>query len=124
MRRKKILCLPRLCDRKGDCSKKWFVEMSQRNPKTDEMARRRFETFGKTNINHLTTAEERRNLAQKLIDDLNAKLKAGWTIFSDQDRYVYEDQLQYVHQAQVYKEQVESNASSTINIDIQCFIKQ
>jgi hypothetical protein len=27
MYRKKILILPKLCDRKGDISKKWFVEL-------------------------------------------------------------------------------------------------
>ena len=51
MRRKKILIKPTLRDRKGDVSKKWYVEVSQRDPKTDLMARRRFEIHENENIN-------------------------------------------------------------------------
>ncbi|MDR1199519.1 MAG: hypothetical protein LBK94_11020 [Prevotellaceae bacterium] len=47
MRRKKILISPKLCDRKGDIDKKWFVELSQRNPKTGEMIRFRHCPCGK-----------------------------------------------------------------------------
>ncbi|MDR1551862.1 MAG: tyrosine-type recombinase/integrase [Prevotellaceae bacterium] len=109
MRRKKILILPKLCDRKGDITKKWFVELSQRNHQTDEMTRCRFEMLDGININSFSTAIERKQFAQKIIDDLLQKLKTGWTIFNDTARVVYEDQTQYSHEARVYKRMIDSN---------------
>ncbi|MDR0619846.1 MAG: site-specific recombinase, partial [Bacteroidales bacterium] len=79
MRRKKILIYPHLCNRKGDMRKKWYVEVSQRNPQTDEMERRRFETLENININSFSTADERRQFGEKIIADLRQKLAAGWT---------------------------------------------
>ena len=111
MRRKKILIYPHLCNRKGDVSKKWYVEVSQRNPQTDEMERRRFETLENININSFSTADERRQFGEKIIADLRQKLAAGWTIFNDTTRVVYEDQTQYAHEARVYKKMVESNCN-------------
>jgi sigma54-dependent transcription regulator len=70
MRRKKILILPKLCDRKGDISKKWFVELSQRNSKTGEMVRFRTEKFNNVNINSLQTANERYAFAEKILKPL------------------------------------------------------
>jgi integrase len=109
MRRKKIFVRPALRTRSGDLSKRWYVELSQRNPATDEMVRRRFEVFDDVNINGLKTAEERNALAEKLIQKLNQQIANGWTIFGDTERYVYEDQPQYAHEAVVYKKRVESN---------------
>jgi hypothetical protein len=77
MRRKKILIYPHLCERKGDLSKKWYVELSMRNPKTDVMERRRFEEFGKETINQFTTAGERKHLGVKIINWLNQCIAAG-----------------------------------------------
>jgi integrase len=113
MRRKKIFVRPILRSRKGDLSKKWYVELSQRNPSTDQMVRKRFEVFDGVNINELKTAEERTALAEKLIQKLNQQVNNGWTIFNDVERYVYEDQLQYAHEAVVYKKRVESNMTYT-----------
>jgi integrase len=109
MRRKKILIYPHLCDRKGDIRKRWYVELSQRDPQTDRMERRRFEQLGASSINDYNTPEERRTFAEKIIEDLRIKLDAGWTIFNDITRVVYEDQTQYAHEARVYKKMVESN---------------
>ena len=81
MRRKKIFIYPHLCDRKGDMTKPWYVELSMRNPKTDVMVRRRFEEFGKEKINQFTTPEERRKLAAKIIEYLNQRIADGWNIF-------------------------------------------
>jgi len=65
MRRKKILIKPILRDRKGDVSKKWYVELSQRNPETDELVRKRFESYEKVNINSL------KNCPRRLQESLN-----------------------------------------------------
>ncbi|MDR1198801.1 MAG: site-specific integrase [Prevotellaceae bacterium] len=109
MRRKKILILPTLRDRNRDMSKKWYVEVSQRNPQTAEMVRCRFETFDNININSLQTLAERYSFAEKIINDLSQKIKNGWTVFNDTTRVIYEDQTQYAHEARVYRKKVESN---------------
>jgi integrase len=109
MRRKKILILPKLCDRNGDLSKKWYIELSQRNPADGQMSRKRFEKFGDCNINDLVDEKSRRELAQKIIDDINHRLHSGWTIFNDVSETVREDQLQYAVTAKFYKKKVETN---------------
>ena len=109
MRRKKILILPNLRDRGGDMSKKWYVELSQRNPQTGVMERRRFEMFGSTNINSFSSADERYELGRLIINNLQQKIANGWTIFNDTTTVVYADQTQYSHEARVYKKMVESN---------------
>jgi hypothetical protein len=91
MRRKKILIYPKLCDRNGDLSKKWYVEVSQRNPHDGQMVRKRFEVFENCNINSLSDAVERYQFAQKLILNLNEHLNSGWTLFDDTPDCVYED---------------------------------
>jgi integrase len=109
MRRKKILVSPHLCNRKGDLSKKWYVEMSQRNPQTNEMERRRFEILDNININSFSTADERQKFGTRIVADLRQKLDAGWTIFNDTTRVVYADQTQYAFEARVFKKHLESN---------------
>ncbi|MDR1197504.1 MAG: hypothetical protein LBK94_00630 [Prevotellaceae bacterium] len=96
------MILPKLCDRKGDIDKKWFVELSQRNPKTGEMIRFRTERFDNININSFTTVADRYTFAEKIINDFKRRLHNGWTIFSDTETFVYEDQTQYSHEARVY----------------------
>jgi integrase len=113
MRRKKILVLPKLCDRKGDLGKKWFIELSQRNPKTNELVRFRTEKINDVNINSFSTAAERYEFGKKIIADLRRKLNNGWTIFNDSEKFIYEDQTQYSHEARIYKKMVESNFTIT-----------
>ena len=108
MRRKKIFIRPVLRNRKGDLSKKWYVELSQRNPATDEMVRKRFEALDGVNINDFPIAEKRAKVAEEIIKKLNKQLDNGWTIFNDITLYVYEDQLQYANESAVYKKMVES----------------
>jgi precorrin isomerase len=91
MRRKKILIKPILRDRNGDVSKKWYVELSQRNPETDELVRKRFEVCQDVSINSLKNLKERYALAEKIIEELDEKIKSGWTIFCDTEAVVYED---------------------------------
>ncbi|MDR1417067.1 MAG: site-specific integrase [Prevotellaceae bacterium] len=111
MRRKKIFIPPALKSRKGDLSKRWYVELSQRDPATDKMVRKRFEVMDDVNINDLSAAEERKRFTEKLINNLNGQLDKGWTIFSDTSRAVYQDQLQYATEAIIFKKMVESNAN-------------
>jgi integrase len=113
MRRKKILIQPTLRDRKGDLSKRWYVEVSQRNPETGEFVRKRFEIFEDVNINSLKKNKERHELAKKLIADLTEKIKSGWTIFNDTETVVYEDQTQYSAEAVVFKKMISSNKNYT-----------
>jgi integrase len=111
MRRKKIFVRPKLNDRKGDLNRKWYVEMSMRNPKTDEMIRRRFNQFEDISINEYNSKEERTEAANRIIILLNRKVDNGWNIFADTERCVYEDQLQYSHAAAIYKNMLSENNS-------------
>ncbi len=81
MRRKKNLLFPTLRDRKGDITKKWYVELSMRDPQRDEMIRKRYECYDDVNINSFSSAAERYRLAEKIIAELKQKIAAGWTIF-------------------------------------------
>ncbi|MDR2562660.1 MAG: tyrosine-type recombinase/integrase [Prevotellaceae bacterium] len=109
MRRKKFLIYPHLCDRKGDLSKQWYVELSMRNVKTGELLRKRFEEYAGKSINQFNTDEERRTFATKIIEQLNMKIANGWTIFDPEPGIVYEDQLQNGTSARLFKKLVNSN---------------
>ena len=109
MRRKKIFVRPHLNDRAGDISKRWYVELSMRNHLTNKMQRARFEFLDEIKINNSNSASERYEAAKEIIRRLNEKVESGWSIFTTTERFVYEDQLQYSHAAQVYKKNVSSN---------------
>jgi hypothetical protein len=55
---------------------KWYVELSQRDPKNGEMVRKRFKIFDGQNINDLPNVEQRNKFAEKLIANLNERLDA------------------------------------------------
>ncbi|MDR1170626.1 MAG: tyrosine-type recombinase/integrase [Prevotellaceae bacterium] len=105
--------MPKLCNRNGDLKKRWYVEVSQRNPRDGEMYRKRFEKLDSCNINDLTDVESREKLGEEIIEKLRHKLNNGWTIFSDITETVHEDQLQYASTARFYKQQVNSNNNYT-----------
>ena len=109
MRRKKIFVRPHLNDRAGDIDKRWYVELSMRDHRTDKMQRARFEYLDEIKINNFNTASERYEAAKEIIKRLNEKVDSGWSIFSCTERFVYADQLQYSHAAQVYQQNVSSN---------------
>ena len=111
MRRKKFLVYPHLCNRKGDISKQWYVELSMRNAKTGEMVRKRFEELGGKSINRFKTAKERTAFAAKIITQLNGKIAAGWTIFDAEPGVIYEDQLQDGNSARLFKKFVDSDTN-------------
>jgi hypothetical protein len=80
MRKKKVFIYPHLCDRGGNLTKKWYVEVSMRNPKTDVMERRRFEKLGCQCINSLTTDSERRDIAAKIIENLTPNSASNYPV--------------------------------------------
>jgi len=109
MRRKKIFARPHLNDRAGDVSKRWYVELSMRDHRTDKMQRARFEYLDEIKINSTNSASERYEAAKEIIKRLNEKVESGWSIFTNTERFVYADQLQYSHAAQVYQQKMSSN---------------
>jgi len=106
MKRKKIVTLAKLYDAGGviDEHKKWFVYYSARDPKTGQM--KRFKE--KSGINRLRTKTERYSLAEKIIREVNEKLRTGWNPFVD-DQVIYEDEIQYSFAARVYGTRKASN---------------
>lgn len=102
-KRKSILILPVLKDGGGFLSKRWYVEYSYRDPRTDQLKRFRHYITGET-------AEERYSTAENIIDELRTKLMNGWSPFSI-PKIVYEDEIIYANAAKTYgklKEEVVS----------------
>ena len=91
--------MPRLHDCSGDINKKWFVEYSCRNPRTNEM--KRFRIYEGL---QLTTSEERYTASEKIIEELSEMLINGKSPFS-KEKVIYEDDLMYDHAARVYGRQ-------------------
>jgi Site-specific recombinase XerD len=98
-RKKAIIIMPRLHDSDGDMSKKWFVEYSCRNPRTEEM--KRFRVY--EGLQH-ATPEERYASADKIIEELSEMLINGKSPFSN-EKVIYEDDLMYDHAARMYGRQ-------------------
>lgn len=67
MRRKKIFVRPHLNDRTGDMSKRWYVELSMRDHRTDKMQRARYEYLEEIKMNNCNTAPERYEAAKQII---------------------------------------------------------
>ena len=68
---------------------------------------------------HLAT--ERYDHAQKIIDDLKDKIKAGWTPF-DEEQIIYKDLTQYANVAKVYGQKRKSNL--TLNVYLSEFLQE
>ena len=102
-RKKKLMVLPHLVDAGGDLSKPWFVEYSVRNPRTDEMERKRiYEGFASAK-----TKEERYALAESLVKKYGDLLKSGWTPF-DKEKVAYTDELAVQRYAERWGKERES----------------
>ena len=88
-RRRKEIVMPHLNDCGGDLTKKWYVEYSVRNPKTDKMERlRHYE-----DINVYSTCDERYACAKKIIRKYAEQIQSGDIAFR---KFVeYEDMLLY-----------------------------
>ncbi|MFZ4463768.1 MAG: tyrosine-type recombinase/integrase [Bacteroidales bacterium] len=91
---KKICELAKIYDAGGDLSKKWFVFFSYRSPKSGKMIR--FREF--KGLQTQKSFEKRIQASEKLRDEINIKLKAGWNPFTDNGA-IYEDDLTYTFAA-------------------------
>lgn len=108
-RKNAILILPDLKDRKGDLTKEWFVQFSYRVATDKKMVRKRIsQDLNGVSINSFTTASERKQVAQPIIDYYTKKLKNGWTP-EDEGLIVYEDQLTYSAVVKNYGRRKKSN---------------
>lgn len=72
MRTKNLITYPKLNDKKGDISKKWYVEYSYRLPGNDVPFKQRIFVGLSTG-----TADERRKIAQEYIERITEYLKSG-----------------------------------------------
>ena len=98
MRRKKIAILPEINNCSGDLSKKWFIYFSYRDPRNDKM--KRFKVY--EGLHKIKDFESRTEAAEKLKVDYSIRLKNGWNPFLDDEKAIYEDQLQYNYAARIY----------------------
>lgn len=98
MKRRKMIILPKLNDCNGDLSKNWFVHYSVRNPKSDKMER--FKIY--SGINKYHTVDARINASLQICQELDRKLKNGWSPFVDDSQVIYEDHLQYDKISRIY----------------------
>lgn len=91
MRSKKIVITPKLYNGTGSVESDWFVYYSILNPFTNKLERFRVRKgFAKC-----LSVEEKQAHAKSLIQDLDHKLRSGWTPFLSDENVIYEDDLQY-----------------------------
>ena len=95
MSRNQLAIRPRLNDCGGDPLKRWFVFYSYRNPSTGKMVR--FKQYG--GFDRLNSAEEKIAHSKRLIIQINRKLDSGWSPFLDQEKFLYNDVLEYQNSA-------------------------
>jgi len=98
MKRKKIAILPRINNCGGDLQKKWFIYFSYRDPRNDKM--KRFKIY--EGLHRIKDFTKRTEAAEKLNADYIFKLKNGWSPFLDDEKSIYEDQLQYNNIARIF----------------------
>lgn len=85
---------------------KWYIYFSVRNPKTGLLFPVKIEKGFKQCVDDL----ERNELGKKLVLDYTAKLKKGWTPWSN-DEFIFEDQIMYSNQASTYGSKRKSRAT-------------
>lgn len=105
MKRNKIAILPQINNCGGDICKKWFVYFSYKDPRNDHM--KRFKNY--EGLHKIKDFKLRTNAAQKLCEQITLKLQNGWNPFLDDEKAIYEDQLQYNNVAKVYGKRRASN---------------
>ena len=93
-RPKKNIILPRIIDNNGDLSKKWYVEYSVRDPKTDKLNRYR----EYTGFDKLKTSKERYAHGKKIIARIKDELAMGKMPYM-KETISYQDQLIYANVA-------------------------
>lgn len=102
--RQKLVILPKLNDCSGDPDKQWFVYYSVRNPRTNKMERFRIYD-GFTGL----STQEKRLHAMQLIEVYSARLKTGWTPFSEDTKALYTDQIEYQTVADMFGKKRQAN---------------
>ncbi|MHC1707460.1 MAG: tyrosine-type recombinase/integrase [Bacteroidales bacterium] len=89
MNRKKIAILAKLNDGDGDLTKQWFIYFSYRDHRSGKMIRiREFEGLTQK------TKRDRYKAAERLIQNINHKLRKGWNPLQDVTEDLYEDQVE------------------------------
>ncbi len=116
-RRKIIVSLPTLNDKKCDATKQWYVEYGVRNPKSDKLER--FRIYEGLSI---VPPDVRYKRAQEIIQEYSQKLKSGWSPLIENPRYIYQDTLVYTEIAKVYGNARVSN--TTVRFYANEFLKE
>lgn len=93
MNEKIIATKPRLVE----SGSRWYIYFSVRNSLTGKLHPVKIEKGFK----QLGTPEEKRDFGKKLVREYNAKLKAGWTPWAN-DEYIFDDQILYKTEADSY----------------------
>ena len=73
--------LAKINDCDGDLSHQWFVYFFYQHPETGKLSR-----FRRYISSRVKTKSGRRDIAHKLIKDINARLQMGWNPFSEGDK--------------------------------------
>lgn len=115
--REKIVILPKIHNCGGDLSKKWFIYYSYRDHKTGKM--HRFKHF--KGLHKIKDYHERMRVAEKVCEELDHKLRSGWSPFKDDSKAIYADQLQYQNIVRIYGNMRKSN--KTFNFYASKFIQ-
>lgn len=105
MKSNKICILPAIDNCSGDISKKWFVFFSYRDARNGIM--KRFKIY--TGLHSIKNYDQRMAAAQKLCQHYREQLMNGFNPFTDDEKSIYEDQLQYNNVAQIYGKNRASN---------------
>ena len=114
-RKQTIIIFPHLNDCGGNLEKQWYVEYQYRIP--GEMKARKERIYKGLSKG---TAEHRRALAEKIIVEKKAWLKSGAYLHGN-ERRVYEDELQYRNEAQMFGKMKENTVM--VRESISAFIR-
>jgi hypothetical protein len=105
MKRNKIAILPQVNTCGGDIEKKWFIYYSFKDPRNGQM--KRFKTY--EGLHKIKDYQLRLIQAERLCSAIKEKIKNGLNPFVDDEKAVYEDQLQYNAAARIYGQRRASN---------------
>lgn len=97
-RKQSIIIFPKLNDRNGDLTRKWYVEWKWRMPgETEQRIERHYKGLAEG------TDAERRKIAKQVIKEKTTWLKSGAYLSGNETR-VYADELLYRNEAKIYGE--------------------
>jgi len=110
MNKKMIATVPKLNNKGGDLSKKWFVYYRIWNERTQKyQGIRVYKGFAELKTKHAKT-----RFANKLIEELTFKLRNGYSPISEKEaQVIYSDEIEYANIAQKYGRRKKSN--KTVN---------